>query len=379
MRERGEEGDFHGGHATRQQRVNFVSAAVLNGREFGSSETPQGSVCDSGNINKMDEKARKCGVRPCHPLKSLKELQSFRDFCCSFERVKNQSTDARIEQPLPDRPRVLLCHDMAGGYLEDRYYCTELFAEQRKVSGDYDPKKDYRFDHWDRIDIFVYFSHNFITVPPCKWTQEAHANGVKMLGTIIIEWKLEVLQELLDPSANDQVIENLVDLCVCGNFDGWLLNMEVKGDPDLVTALRDMITTLRKRLLERKPGSLVLWYDSLVTTGKIAYQNELNQLNKPFFDDCDGIFLNYGWNERSLGTSKATAGERVLDVYVGIDVFGRQTGYTGGFNTPQVAKEVIDKGLSVAIFAPGWVLECNDVRDFSQNQEKFWGIMPVLR
>jgi hypothetical protein len=27
----------------------------------------------------------------------------------------------------------------------------------------------------------------------------------------------------------------------------------------------------------------------------LPFQDELNELNKPFFDRCDGIFLNYTW------------------------------------------------------------------------------------
>lgn len=45
----------------------------------------------------------------------------------------------------------------------------------------------------------------------------------------------------------------------------------------------------------------------------------------------------------------------------------------------QVAKAVMDQGVSVAIFAPGWVLECNELEKFEENQEKFWGVLPVLR
>lgn len=29
--------------------------------------------------------------------------------------------------------------------------------------------------------------------------------------------------------------------------------------------------------------------------GKLDWQNQLNMQNKPFFDLCDGIFVNYTW------------------------------------------------------------------------------------
>ena len=54
---------------------------------------------------------------------------------------------------------------------------------------------------------------------------------------------------------------------------------------------------------------------------------------RPFFDLCDGIFLNYGWNEPLLRASVELAGSRRGEVYVGVDVFGRGCYGGGGYNT----------------------------------------------
>lgn len=40
----------------------------------------------------------------------------------------------------------------------------------------------YTFYHWQYIDIFVYFSHHLVTVPPVGWTNAAHRHGVRVLG-----------------------------------------------------------------------------------------------------------------------------------------------------------------------------------------------------
>ena len=58
--------------------------------------------------------------------------------------------------------------------------------------------------------------------------------------------------------------------------------------------------------------------------------------SRPFFDMCDGIFLNYNWNEQVLASSRALASDRSSDVYVGIDVFGRGCFGGGGFNSCKV-------------------------------------------
>lgn len=37
-----------------------------------------------------------------------------------------------------------------------------------------------RLWQWDQIDLFIYFSHHLITVPPPAWTAAAHRNGVRV-------------------------------------------------------------------------------------------------------------------------------------------------------------------------------------------------------
>ena len=67
--------------------------------------------------------------------------------------------------------------------------------------------------------------------------------------------------------------------------------------------------------------------------------------HRVFFDNSDGIFLNYTWNEPKLQASLKNAGDRKNDVYVGVDVFGRNCFGGGGWNTNKV-KEVCTKGYN---------------------------------
>lgn len=57
---------------------------------------------------------------------------------------------------------------------------------------------------------------------------------------------------------------------------------------------------------------------------------------RPFFELCDGIFLNYLWKVPQLQASATLAGHRKGDVYVGVDVFGRGCYGGGGYNTNKV-------------------------------------------
>ncbi len=65
-------------------------------------------------------------------------------------------------------PRLLVCHDMAGGYHVDAWAqgceCRDPFY----------------ISHWHLIDTFVYFSHSFVTIPPPGWINSAHRHDVEV-------------------------------------------------------------------------------------------------------------------------------------------------------------------------------------------------------
>lgn len=102
------------------------------------------------------------------PIKTLEDLESGAYFK-SFHYPFNRSTVALQPAPLPDRRRMLVCHDMAGGYLDDKW-----------IQGGTNPDA-FALWHWYLIDIFVYFSHDLVTLPPPCWTNTAHRHGVKVL------------------------------------------------------------------------------------------------------------------------------------------------------------------------------------------------------
>jgi endo-beta-N-acetylglucosaminidase D len=74
------------------------------------------------------------------------------------------------------RPKLLVCHDMAGGYHEDRH-----------PAGDTDPGA-YALWHWGCVDVFVYFSHHLVTIPPVGWIRAAHRHGVQVRGYTERRW-----------------------------------------------------------------------------------------------------------------------------------------------------------------------------------------------
>ena len=81
-----------------------------------------------------------------------------------------------------------------------------------------------------------------------------------------------------------------------------------------------------------------------------------HNIARPYFDLCDGIFLNYNWTDAGLASSAALTKERKGEVYVGIDVFGRGCPGGGGYNSCKVCDganaRLSCKNLPVQCIAP---------------------------
>ncbi len=165
-----------------------------------------------------------------------------------------------------------------------------------------------------------------VTIPPESWINSAHTNNCRILGTFITEFKdgsLVCEQFLGSREQIDQVVQKLVDLTVYFGFDGWLINIE--NPVQNVENLKYFVGELRNRLRAVDPLRYkIVWYDSVVDeSGKLDWQNELNEKNKAFFELSDAFFVNYTWKEDNLARTKQNASERAADVFVGVDVFGR--------------------------------------------------------
>lgn len=121
------------------------------------------------------------------------------------------------------------------------------------------------------------------------------------------------------------------------------MNVSLLQIPLMLKFVQDLTKAIRKTETDKKTENAgknkmknisnnhhrVIWYDSVTENGELKWQNALNSQNCAFFDACDGIFLNYTWTEDHLDSSKKAAGDRHRDVFVGLDVFGRNF-YAGG-------------------------------------------------
>lgn len=170
------------------------------------------------------------------------------------------------------RPEVIVCHDYKGNYLDDRFLKGTVQYEE------------YRFYNWNCVDIFCYFSHNLVTIPTLQWLNAAHKNGVKVMGTFIVEssdGQKALYEEVLSSKVQaEQVAGALVDLSKLLKFEGWLLNIEVAVEITKIPMLKHFVDYLTQLTRKEVPNGKIIWYDSVTQDGKLSWQNELNERNE---------------------------------------------------------------------------------------------------
>jgi len=251
------------------------------------------------------------------------------------------------------RPRVLMCHDMKGGYnfdADDRY----LRAFSRGAGGGEISVRG--CGSWASVDEVCYFSHHFVTVPPRCWIDAAHSNGKLIFGTLITEHDPVENTRLLD--STDHCTTQLANMCAHYSFDGWLVNIEapLPGGCVDVARLAHFIALLRSKCRTarrfpqqstteaavalqtsvsavdentngsigfRSSDSKVLVYDSVGADGSVRYACGLtaattlpspaaaatthHHANAILLSAADGLLLDYHWTSQGLDLTRRIA------------------------------------------------------------------------
>lgn len=254
----------------------------------------------------------------------------------------------------------LVCHDFKNNYRNDRF-----------IFKDSSSKLEFFIPHSvlnsGLITEFCYFSHKFITIPPTTWINQMHRYGIKVYGTIITEWKegKQRMEKFIETDAAiEKTVEKLEEIRQHFNFDGWLVNIENEVEPNDVPKLENFVKQLKDKNSQNE--GKVIWYDSVINTGKLSWQNSLCEKNKCFYDISDGIFLNYWWNTELLEKSFSCCDYKPENVYCGIDCFAPRSEENklknwprGGFSCDFMKKTMdsVSGNFSTAVFAPGWLFE----------------------
>ncbi|KAI8639429.1 endo-b-N-acetylglucosaminidase [Parasitella parasitica] len=315
---------------------------------------------------------------------ALKDMKQLHDWSPSLEVFNIPNIPLQPREVPALKPRLLLTHDMAGGYKEDSNIQGNGYQDV------------YYVQYWHLTDMFVYFSHERVSIPPVNWTNACHRNGVQCLGTFLVEGsnqmhEMEALLHgppTLNSSDNDPMrlwspfyADKLVAIAKHYGFDGWLINIECEFFPfptsphfkahELAKFLRYLSDSMHAEI----PGSKVIWYDSMTNTGEINWQNQLTPSNELFFENSDGIFLNYWWKKEYPNMARRLAerhGKTGLDVYFGTDVWGRHTYGGGEFKSYKGPKAAGAAQTSSALFAMAWTYEHFEKDEFEKMDRLFW-------
>ena len=217
------------------------------------------------------------------------------------------------------RTVTILCHDFKGGYVD---------SEALRPS----PRQNaiYSCEYLQSVDAFIYFSHHLVTIPPPPWTNCLHTNGVRSLGTFIIEPQTIGTEQMLDFRDGGYVlVQKLAAMAEAFGFDGWLLNLEREFIEDSTREVVNFVEDLKSAL---GPERLVLWYDALSIHNKVDHQNGLTHENTRFAQKADGLFTNYKWDLEKLEQSRSFAnrcGVPFENLFFGIDVWAQNNPMSG--------------------------------------------------
>ena len=249
-----------------------------------------------------------------------------------------------------NKSEVIICHDMMNGYKKDNYLDLEKNMEEH-VS--------FRFRHFMNSDIFIYFSHHLISIPPFSYIKMAHSLNNKILGTVIVEYISNFYDDIKNDLNNKErpLIKKLINLCVLKGYDGYLFNFEKRADnkiTNIILWLRDFY----KKLKEIDSNYELIWYDSLLNNGILSYSDSVHIRNKVFFDNSDKFFLDYQWREPNIKKMLIEIKEKSNKILLSVDMFGRSSGANGlkMFKHINIIKKY---PVSLALFAVGFVYERN--------------------
>ncbi|MFH8369972.1 endo-beta-N-acetylglucosaminidase [Streptomyces sp. NPDC018031] len=217
--------------------------------------------------------------------------------------------------------------------------------------------------HWAYLDELVFWGgssgEGLILAPNAPVVDAAHRNGVPVLGTVFLppaayggqlRWTRDLVQR--DGAGGFPVADKLIEVARAYGFDGWFVNAETGGgDARLAADMRDFLRHLR----ERGEGLRITWYDSMIDTGAISWQDELNDSNAGFFRESGTMFLNFNWSAQALASSGRLAedlGRDRYELWAGIDTEAR------GWDTPVDWDAVVPAEgphvVSYGFYRPEW-------------------------
>ncbi len=301
------------------------------------------------------------------------------------ERFVNTETQFNPELP----------NDMEIAYLPDGMNNFGNYGEEQSQFN------LYNFTNWSYIDRLVWFggtADQTVQLPSAPWTNAAHRNGVKVFGNVFFApnafgGSTATMNNFLEQNGDGSfvAVPIMVAIMEYYNFDGWFINEETNTNSTtagLMRAFLEELTTAVEALDKE-----VMWYDAMLLSGSVSWQNRLTANNSVFVqDDADGdmtngfetrvssnIFINFFWNTMSFpnaSRSRANAiGRSPFDVFTGVDVWpGRNQArfQSGGNNWMSLMHDDPTSPItSFGLFAPNCVYNNAEYSTFNTNPNDY--------
>ncbi|MDF2178603.1 glycoside hydrolase [Aliiglaciecola sp. CAU 1673] len=246
----------------------------------------------------------------------------------------------------------------------------------------------YNFTHWSQIHLLNWFAgtadHN-VQIPARPWVDIAHQNGVKVLGSVFLavaQWggSADTAEALLvkDQQGNFPLADKLIQIAGYYGFDGWLINQETdltavkdasnhllegQSDPERGQRLAARMLEFLHYLTAKAPqGMEIHWYDAMVASGEVRWQNRLNKENTQYLGSADNpasdaIFINYWWDQKMVRASYQQAlalGRSPYAVFTGADLWPDRNAQRAFSRHQWLDWLFADKQAltSIALFAP---------------------------
>ena len=168
--------------------------------------------------------------------------------------TKTLPTSASLE----NTSNVMVLDDFANGYHDSGYDgCQGATIEEEA----------YILEQWQRVEVFNYFTHRRVGIPPPTWINAGHRNGALVLGTFNIESRLGDPQDdnkrmLEKEEMKYKLASILTQMADCYGFDGWFINIESRFlDEDWAggVPLRSFLEELKNGLAKLPSGGKVVW------------------------------------------------------------------------------------------------------------------------
>ena len=243
----------------------------------------------------------------------------------------------------------------------------------------------YAFNYWQYSDLLVMWGgsagEGLILAPSPDVIDAGHRNGVPVYGTIFfppvvyggqIQWVWDLVQW---NGTSYPVADKLIEVAEYYGFDGWFINQETAGgDVTLAEAMRDFML-----YIQDSSEVSIMWYDAMIETGAIAWQNSLNANNDWFFQYqgqlvSEDMFLNFCWSANGLLVSRNNAialGRSPYDLFAGVDV--QANGYGTSVNWDGVFPEDTVHVTSLGFYCPNWTYSSSaSHQEFYEKANRFW-------